>query len=307
MTSSSSRPDGQSKQESAGQAPPSDGPARVHLVKSSETWIEGEAVRQLEATARLAGMRLCVGMPDLHPGKGHPIGAAMVARGVVYPHLVGGDIGCGMGLWQTDLKQKKIKRDKWAERLHGLETPWDGDTVAWLGELGIEAAEHDQALGTIGGGNHFAEVGEATRVLDRHGTILLDQPDDGSGIRPEVHRGDLRRLLLDSLPAGSVKSWCPSGRSKLPHEPPPPQPLLNCYYFYSGSYVDEISNVLDTNMKTIVHIPNVNSRESTQRGKTTEVSEIMGAMGTWKGKDLITGFDLVERAAITDHPLHLVR
>lgn len=68
------------------------------------------------------------------------------------------------------------------------------------------------------------------------------------------------------------------------------------YYFYSGSYVDEISNVLDTNMKTIVHIPNVNSRESTQRGKTTEVSEIMGAMGTWNGKDPITGFDLVERA-----------
>lgn len=68
------------------------------------------------------------------------------------------------------------------------------------------------------------------------------------------------------------------------------------YYFYSGSYVDEISNVLDTNMKTIVHIPNVNSRESTQRGKTTEVSEIMGAMGTWKGKDPISGFDLVERA-----------
>lgn len=68
------------------------------------------------------------------------------------------------------------------------------------------------------------------------------------------------------------------------------------YYFYSGSYVDEIADVLDTNMKTIVHIPNVNSRESTQRGKTTEVSEIMGAMGTWKGKDLTTGFDLVERA-----------
>lgn len=68
------------------------------------------------------------------------------------------------------------------------------------------------------------------------------------------------------------------------------------YYFYSGSYVDEISNVLDTNMKTIVHIPNVNARESTQRGKTTEVSEIMGAMGTWKCKDPITGFDLVERA-----------
>ena len=68
------------------------------------------------------------------------------------------------------------------------------------------------------------------------------------------------------------------------------------YYFYSGSYVDEIAQVLDTNLKTILHIPNVNSRESTQRGKTTEVSEIMGTMGEWKGKDPITGFDLVERA-----------
>ena len=67
------------------------------------------------------------------------------------------------------------------------------------------------------------------------------------------------------------------------------------YYFYSGSYVDEIAAVLDTDLKTILHIPNVNSRESTQRGKTTEVSEIMGAMGEWKGKDPITGFDLVER------------
>jgi superfamily II DNA or RNA helicase len=68
------------------------------------------------------------------------------------------------------------------------------------------------------------------------------------------------------------------------------------YYFYSGSYVDEIAEVLDNaNLKTIIHIPNVNSRESTQRGKTTEVSEIMHAMGTWKGKDPVTGFDLVER------------
>ena len=66
------------------------------------------------------------------------------------------------------------------------------------------------------------------------------------------------------------------------------------YYFYSGSYVDEIANVLDPSMKTIVHIPNVNSRESTQRGKTTEVSEIMDALGKWKGKDPATGFDLVE-------------
>lgn len=66
------------------------------------------------------------------------------------------------------------------------------------------------------------------------------------------------------------------------------------YYFYSGSYIDEINDVLDTHLKTIIHIPNVNSRESTQRGKTTEVSEILGAMGDWKGQDTVTGFYLVE-------------
>jgi hypothetical protein len=67
------------------------------------------------------------------------------------------------------------------------------------------------------------------------------------------------------------------------------------YYFYSGSYLDEIMAILDTDQKTIIHIPNVNSRESTQRGKNTEVSEIMDAVGTWMGKDPVTGFDLVKR------------
>jgi len=47
--------------------------------------------------------------------------------------------------------------------------------------------------------------GEATRVLDQHGTVLLDQPDTGNGGRPEVQRGKLRQLLLDSLPAGCVR------------------------------------------------------------------------------------------------------
>jgi superfamily II DNA or RNA helicase len=68
------------------------------------------------------------------------------------------------------------------------------------------------------------------------------------------------------------------------------------YYFYSGSYIDDIANVLDSGLKTIVHIPNVNSRESTKRGKTTEVGEIMDALGQWEGKDDVTGFDLVKRA-----------
>jgi 2-polyprenyl-6-methoxyphenol hydroxylase-like FAD-dependent oxidoreductase len=49
------------------------------------------------------------------------------------------------------------------------------------------------------------EGAEATRVLDWNGRVLFDEPDDGSGHRPEVHRGDLRRILLDALPEGTVQ------------------------------------------------------------------------------------------------------
>lgn len=66
------------------------------------------------------------------------------------------------------------------------------------------------------------------------------------------------------------------------------------YFFYSGSYLDEIHNVLDIDLKTIVHIPNVNSSASTKKGKTTEVGEILEVMGEWQGKDSETGFDLVK-------------
>ncbi|MFJ4525824.1 FAD-dependent oxidoreductase [Streptomyces sp. NPDC088810] len=47
--------------------------------------------------------------------------------------------------------------------------------------------------------------GQATRVLDRHGTVHLAEPDDGTGGRPEIDRGDLRALLLGSLPAGTIR------------------------------------------------------------------------------------------------------
>lgn len=46
---------------------------------------------------------------------------------------------------------------------------------------------------------------QAVRVLDRDGTVLFDRADDGTGGRPEALRGELRRMLLDSLPAGTVR------------------------------------------------------------------------------------------------------
>lgn len=65
------------------------------------------------------------------------------------------------------------------------------------------------------------------------------------------------------------------------------------YFFYTGRYVDAVAKVLDPRLKTIVHIPNVNSRESLQ-DKEREVNEIMGALGEWKGVDDRTGFHLIE-------------
>jgi superfamily II DNA or RNA helicase len=65
------------------------------------------------------------------------------------------------------------------------------------------------------------------------------------------------------------------------------------YFFYSGSYADDILNVLDPAEKTIVHIPNVNSREST-KDKIKEVEHIIGELGEWQGSDPTTGFQLVK-------------
>ena len=67
------------------------------------------------------------------------------------------------------------------------------------------------------------------------------------------------------------------------------------YFFYSGSYADSIAQVLDTHQKTIVHIPNVNSRESS-KDKIREVEHILEQIGTWQGTDETTGFQLVQTA-----------
>ena len=67
------------------------------------------------------------------------------------------------------------------------------------------------------------------------------------------------------------------------------------YYFYAGSYTDEILKVLNPTEKTILHIPNVNSREST-KDKIREVEHIIEELGEWQGADPKTGFQLVKTA-----------
>jgi 2-polyprenyl-6-methoxyphenol hydroxylase-like FAD-dependent oxidoreductase len=78
------------------------------------------------------------------------------------------------------------------------------------GQLDLHEYNGQVALETAGLTDEFRAIihegGEAARVLDQHGTVLLDEPDDGTGGRPEVLRGDLRRILLGSLP-DEVIQW----------------------------------------------------------------------------------------------------
>lgn len=64
------------------------------------------------------------------------------------------------------------------------------------------------------------------------------------------------------------------------------------YFFYTGRYLEAIEHCLDPALKTIVHIPSVNAREST-KDKVSEVNEILHYLGKWTGADPVTGFELV--------------
>src|SRR5262249_7712524 len=77
------------------------------------------------------------------------------------------------------------------------------------GMLDIHKESGQAALRAAGLHDRFLDLvhpgGEALRVLDRHGTVRLSEEDDGTGSRPEVERGELRELLLSSLPEGTVR------------------------------------------------------------------------------------------------------
>jgi release factor H-coupled RctB family protein len=138
----------------------------VRLIASPKAWVEGEAVRQLYATAKFEGMKFTVGFPDLHPGKGTPVGAAFVTEDVIYPYLIGGDIGCGMALFKTSLLRREAKLDRWSALRFNLENPWDEDVREFLAAYDLESTEFDEACGTIGGGNHFAELQAVEQIFD---------------------------------------------------------------------------------------------------------------------------------------------
>jgi len=184
--------------------------AAIHIVASPESWIEQAAVDQLHQTARLDGIDRVVGLPDLHAGRGIAVGAAFWSRGQVYPHLVGSDIGCGMGLWRAALPLRKFRLDAAERKLRGLDAPWSGDAAARLAEAVLAPDLAGEALGTIGGGNHFAEL---LRVETVHGdgdaavypaALYLMVHSGSRGLGQAILNGHLAQHNVGGLIAGEA-------------------------------------------------------------------------------------------------------
>ena len=127
------------------------------IIASGRNWIDSRSIEALKKITKYKGIKSVVGLPDLSTGL-VPNGAAVLCKDRIYPHLIGSDIGCGMSLFEVPAKAKKIKPQKFAKYLSKIES---------LDE--IETAEPNLGynLGTIGKGNHFAELHLVNEVHDR--------------------------------------------------------------------------------------------------------------------------------------------
>ena len=131
----------------------------ITIISSEKNWMESTAIDQLNKAAALNGMVRVVGLPDLHPGK-TPVGAVFITEGILYPHLIGNDIGCGMSLFMTDVEKRKFKLERITKKLEEL------DDLRQIDISNIVRDKNDASLGTIGGGNHFAEFQSVEKVYD---------------------------------------------------------------------------------------------------------------------------------------------
>ena len=183
---------------------------RVRLLMSDSNWLEQSAIDQLVAVSKLQGMHFVVGMPDLHPGKGQPIGAAFISKNVIYPHLVGSDIGCGMALWKLDVKRRKVKLEKWEKRLSMLS---DDDVGAFLSDQDrlsplepFNTNGRENKLGTIGGGNHFTEIQCVQEIFKED--EFVENGFDKESVVMLVHSGSRglgQQILHDHVSAFAAK------------------------------------------------------------------------------------------------------
>lgn len=117
-------------------------------------------------------------MPDAHTGYVMPIGAVVATKGTIYPSFVGYDIGCGMSATKLNIGGDVLRA--YAKQIYTAiqgEVPVGfskntneqiTEAATWQGTLDVKHSEMikdfvgygPMCLGTLGGGNHFIEIGE---------------------------------------------------------------------------------------------------------------------------------------------------
>jgi release factor H-coupled RctB family protein len=219
---------------------PSELPDHARLLALESVWMEGDAITQLARAAAMPDCVAAVGMPDLHPGPGIPIGAALAFAETVHPHLVGGDAGCGarvIGLGKLKLRGDQLERrvrehfatpvlgalidSEDLDELELLEAVWNGGTRA-LARLRVDDelaafAEQDpepeflppsaslpeylampelaRGLGSIGGGNHFVELGQIGELIDADAATTMGLERRGHAVIAHSGSRGLGRVL----------------------------------------------------------------------------------------------------------------
>ncbi len=148
--------------------------------RSVKIWtdkVEDSAMSQIENLTTLPFLfhHLAI-MPDVHAGKGMPIGGVLACKDVVIPNAVGVDIGCGMCAVETNLKASEIPAEVLRKQImrgirrriplgknHHKELQDEKFLPEGFDIDKMEIVKRRQhairyEIGTLGGGNHFIEL-----------------------------------------------------------------------------------------------------------------------------------------------------
>ena len=152
-----------------------------HIYCSQKIWLEGAATEQFNRVLSLPGIIRGAAFPDLHPGRGVPVGAAFMSQDIVHPALIGNDIGCGMTLFAMGIPIRKLKIDKLLRKL-GDEPEHILRQMSLNCLPGMPETMDDtlSMLGTIGHGNHFIEILSVEKVLDGESWEAMNVSKDAS-------------------------------------------------------------------------------------------------------------------------------
>jgi tRNA-splicing ligase RtcB len=135
--------------------------------------IDGKALSQFYDAMRLDCVVKGALMPDAHAGYTLPIGAVVATKGVIFPSWVGYDIGCGMCAMPTTFPLESVAGNKESifteiyKRIpvgfdvhrYPVDNGLDPDNLTSVGRKAFDDRKGFRSLGTLGGGNHFIEIG----------------------------------------------------------------------------------------------------------------------------------------------------